>query len=334
MSSGVMNYEKKGYGRMMVPTPEAYDSGINRRISPYRGIIVAIPAFNEEVAIGSIVILSLKYAETVLVIDDGSHDNTSEIARMAGAEVIRHDVNQGKGMGIKEAFQFAKERNAKVLVLIDGDGQHNPDEIPLLIKPILSGEADIVNGSRFIVKNGHQVPKYRRVGQEVLTAVTNLGSKRKVTDSQNGFRAFSGRSFDCFSFENTNMAIESEMLIDAASADMRIKEVQIYVRYDVAGSTYNPIVHGLSVLVTTIAMISRKRLLLFFGTPGIAFLLLGVLLIFFEINTVNITPNATILYGTTGVLSIVMGILCLFSGVILSYIQSVVTRLTRAIKEG
>jgi len=118
-------------------------------------VVVAIPAFNEEIAIGSVVLRSLKYADKVIVVNDGSKDRTAEIAKMAGADVIEHTTNGGKGAAIKDAFDYAKFVNADILVLIDGDGQHNPDEIPVLLAPILKGEADFVNGSRFINGNGH-----------------------------------------------------------------------------------------------------------------------------------------------------------------------------------
>ncbi len=136
-------------------------------------ILVAVPCLNEEVSIGSIVLRSLQYANEVLVIDDGSSDKTAVIAKLAGAEVIKHEKNMGKGAGIKDAFDYAKDVNADILILIDGDGQHNPDEIPQLIKPIIDGGVDIVNGSRFLIKNGFHIPAYSRVGQEVLTMVTN-----------------------------------------------------------------------------------------------------------------------------------------------------------------
>ncbi len=118
-------------------------------------------------------------------------------------------------------------------MLIDGDGQHDPDEIPVLLAPILKGEADMVNGSRFLAQNGNHVPAYRRVGQEVLTMATNAGSHSNITDTQNGFRAFSKKTFNSFSFGQSGMAIESEMLMDASKAELRIKEVPIDVRYDV-----------------------------------------------------------------------------------------------------
>ncbi len=133
---------------------DALENSYMRSAKPY--VIVAIPAFNEEIAIGSVVLRSKKYADEVIVIDDGSKDQTAEIATMAGAKVLPHLNNGGKGAAIKDAFAYAKKANADVLILIDGDGQHNPDEIPVLLAPIFKGDADIVNGSRFLANTSEQ----------------------------------------------------------------------------------------------------------------------------------------------------------------------------------
>lgn len=287
-------------------------------------VIVAIPAYNEEVAVGSVVLRSLKYADKVIVIDDGSKDKTAEIARLAGAEVIVHKTNEGKGAGIRDAFSYAKKANAEILVLIDGDGQHNADEIPLLLAPIMTGEADVVNGSRFVNGNGHNVPKYRRVGQEVLTAATNTGTKMRITDSQNGFRAFSKKTFDCFSFHQNGMAIESEMLMDAAGANFTIKEVPINVRYDVAKpSTYNPVSHGFSVLGNVIGLVSQRRPLIFFCVPGVIVLAAGLIFCFLVLDTFNMTRNIAIGYTMIAVLCIMLGVTGIFTGFILNSIQGI-----------
>ncbi len=287
-------------------------------------VMVAIPAYNEEVAIGSIVLRSRKYADKVVVVDDGSVDKTAEIARMAGAEVISHKINEGKGAAIRDAFEYAKKTNTDILVLIDGDGQHNPDEIPLLLSPILNGEADVVNGSRFVNGNGRNVPRYRRLGQEVLTLATNTGTKMHITDTQNGFRAFSRKTFGCFGFRQNGMAIESEMLMDAANAEMRIKEVPIDVRYDVAkASTYNPITHGFVVLGSVISLISQRRPLMFFCVPGALVFVIGLFFAFLTFDAFNVTRNISIFYTMTTVTCIIVGTFSTFTGFILNAIQNI-----------
>ena len=209
--------------------------------------VAIIPAFNEEVAIGSIILRTLQYVDSVLIVNDGSDDKTSQVAELAGAKVINHTTNLGKGEALKSGFNAIDDFD--IIVTIDGDGQHNPDEIPLLIKPIIEDGADLVNGSRYMNGPEENTPAYRRVGQQVLDKATNISAGIDVTDSQSGFRAFSKKSKDCFRFKDTGFGIESEMLVDAAEAGLKIVEVPITVRYDVDGSTKDPVTHGVGVLL-------------------------------------------------------------------------------------
>lgn len=126
------------------------------------GITAILPAYNEEVSIGSVVLRTRKFVDRVVVIDDGSSDRTSEVAALAGAVVLRHAKNQGKGAALKTGFE-AMNGDA-VIVTIDSDGQHDPADIPRLVDPILRGEADMVNGSRYLNGNKKDTPLYRRVG--------------------------------------------------------------------------------------------------------------------------------------------------------------------------
>ena len=209
--------------------------------------IAIIPAYNEEVEISAIIKRSLKFVDKVVVVDDGSTDRTSQIAKDAGARVIKHYNNLGKGVSLKDAF--AEVRGFDIVVTIDGDGQHNPDEMPKLMRPIREGRADLVNGSRYL-NGSDDTPTYRRAGQKVLDIATNITSGTHVTDSQSGFRAFAGKAIPYFRFRDTGFGIESEMLADAAENNLRILEVPITVRYDVENpSTNGPAVHVTEVLI-------------------------------------------------------------------------------------
>lgn len=211
-------------------------------------IIVIIPAFNEQAAIGEVVERSLRYADDVLVIDDGSADDTSEIAEKAGASILKHPTNFGKGVSLRDAF--AQVEGYDIVVTIDGDGQHNPDEIPDLIKPICEGRADFVNGSRYLNGFDENTPAYRRVGQTVLDIATNITAGTDVTDSQSGFRAFKGSTISCYKFRDPGFGIESEMIADASENNLKIIEVPITVKYDVENSsTKGPVTHGVGVLL-------------------------------------------------------------------------------------
>lgn len=209
--------------------------------------VAIIPAYNEEVALGSIILRTLQYVDEVIIVNDGSDDKTVEVARLAGAEIINHATNLGKGEALKSGFSAIGD--VDVVVTIDGDGQHNPDEIPSLIKPVIEDGADLVNGSRYMNGPEENTPAYRRVGQQVLDNATNISAGIKVTDSQSGFRAFSPAACKVFRFYDTGFGIESEMLVDVAEAGLKIVEVPITVRYDVDGSTKNPVTHGVGVLL-------------------------------------------------------------------------------------
>jgi len=252
-----------------VPSITIKEESLNARGAPPQNVTVILPAFNEEVSIGSIVLLTQHYADHVIVVDDGSLDRTAAIARKAGAHVIVHEENKGKGAALKTGFTAASALEADVIVTMDSDGQHNPSEIPKLVSPILKGNAEMVNGSRYLNHTDKNTPVYRRFGQAILDTATNMNSGLNITDSQSGFRAFAGSTKDVFRFNATGMAIESEMLADAGRSGLRIKEVEIGVRYDVDGSTMSPIKHGLGVLVMVLKDVEFNRPLYYLTVPGI-----------------------------------------------------------------
>lgn len=239
-------------------------------------ITALLPAFNEEVSIGSVVLRTRQFADRVIVVDDGSSDRTAEVATLAGAEVIRHKENRGKGAALKTGFESLN--GDSVIVTIDTDGQHDPADIPRLVAPILQGEADMVNGSRYLNGDKKDTPFYRRVGQKVLDTATNFDAGLSVTDSQSGFRAFSGHAKDVFRFHQNGLAIESEMLADAAAAGLRIKEVEIGVRYDVDGSSEHPLTHGVRVLLKVLHDMELRRPLYYFTAPGLLLAGAGILM--------------------------------------------------------
>jgi glycosyltransferase involved in cell wall biosynthesis len=209
-------------------------------------IVVAIPCFNTRPFIGDIVRIARNYADRVIVVDDGSHDGTPEIARAAGALVTSHDRNRGYGATIKSCFEEAKANTADILVIIDGDGQHDPDEIPRLIAPILQGEADLVIGSRFL-NNEVRRPRYRKFGIRLITFLVNLGSRTKVSDSQSGFRSYDQRLIRAFSLTETGMSSSLETLEKSRRLGAVIKEVPISCHYSSSTPNFNAFWHGLTV---------------------------------------------------------------------------------------
>ncbi|WP_288975991.1 glycosyltransferase family 2 protein [Methanosphaera stadtmanae] len=272
-------------------------------------VAVLLPAYNEEVSIASMILLSLQYADEVIVIDDGSSDRTSEVSRLAGATVLSHTTNKGKGAALKTGFKYAQDYD--IIVTIDADGQHNPSEIPDVIKPIMEDRADIVNGSRYIAGKDTTTPTYRRVGQTVLDNATYLASGVKLTDTQSGFRAFSSKSIEYFNFDPNGFGIESDMLIEASVNKLRIVEVEITVRYDVNTTTDNPIVQGFSVLMRILELMRFNRPLYFYGISGSIVLFLGILIIL-TVKASLFTNNIYI--SAIGYFIVVMGLFLLFFG--------------------
>ncbi len=294
-----------------------------KEVTVPQNITVVLPAYNEEVAIGSIVLLTCKYADSVIVVDDGSSDRTADVARKAGAEVIVHEVNKGKGRALKTGFTAAVALGADIIVTMDSDGQHNPADIPKLVEPILKGEADMVNGSRYLNGLGKNTPAYRRVGQTILDEVTNLNSGLHITDSQSGFRAFAASTKGVFRFTAKGMAIESEMLADAGRHGLRITEVEISVRYDVDGSTENPIKHGFGVLMMVLKDIEFNRPLYYLTLPGsilgIIGLIMGVIFLREFILGKNLYFGPTMLM----VLCIVIGSFMALMGIMLHSVSTI-----------
>jgi glycosyltransferase involved in cell wall biosynthesis len=278
-------------------------------------VLAGIAAYNEASYIGSIVLQSRQYVDEVIVVDDGSTDNTTKVAELAGATVIRHAENSGKGAAIKTILAEAKKRNPDVLVLLDADAQHDPNEIPALIKPI-SGGFDLVIGSR--EAQDYKTPRYRRVGRKVLLHSARLASKTNISDSESGFRALSPKAIKRLDLRAKGFAIESEMITSAADTNLKITEVPISNIYTMDGSTLNPVRHGIDVLSRIIVIISQRRPLFFFGLVGGILLVIGLVIGIRVINIATTTGNLAIGSTILTTLFIMAGILSIFTGVILN----------------
>ena len=214
-------------------------------------VIAAIPCYNEERFIGEVVLNAKKYVDQVIVIDDGSRDGTAEAARAAGASVIRYETRKGAGAATKACFEAAKLNNADILVTLDGDGQHDPTEISRIVKPILDGEADLVIGSRFLDKHSN-IPRYRKVGIEVINFLYNFGSKVKLSDTQSCFRAYGKRAIHSLNITDSGFGFSVELLIEARHKNLAITEEPIVCLYHSSSHTQNPVRHGLGVALTVI----------------------------------------------------------------------------------
>jgi glycosyltransferase involved in cell wall biosynthesis len=267
-------------------------------------ILVCVPAFNEAENISDIVNRSKKYADEVLVYDDGSTDDTQQIAMSAGATVIRSPENKGYGVAIRSLFQAAKQKGADIMVTLDSDGQHNPDQIPPLIENLKQG-FDLVIGSRFLRSDDKdKVPKFRSFGIKTITKLTQSASYRGITDSQSGFRAYNKNALSKINLYEDGMAVSTEILLRAGEKKLLVAEVPITINYDNKDtSTHNPITHGIGVAYSVFQFISLRHPLAFYGLPGIA--LLGVAAYFIK-HALNLFSETG--YVSTNLILISVGI--------------------------
>lgn len=289
-------------------------------------LTVVIPAYNEAKMIADIVSGSLKYADEVIVVDDGSRDNTSFVARAAGARVIRLPKNNGKGVALTLGLKTAAINGADVIVCLDGDGQHDPDEIPRVALPVIRGEADVVVGSRFLDPVGSkEIPGYRQVGQTILTKATNIGSGKgvKITDSQSGFRSLSRNAVLKMELTEEGMGIESEILIDASKLGLRIKEVPITCKYDgLNTSKMAPGKHGVSVLSSILRNVRDEHPMLYFGVGGMILALIGVSAGLYSLYQFTLMKSLPFLPSLVAVLFFFLGAISVFSGILLNSLAS------------
>jgi glycosyltransferase involved in cell wall biosynthesis len=220
-------------------------------------VIVGIPAYNEGQFIGEIVLKCREFADDVIVVDDGSTDDTAKVAKTAGASVIIREINGGAGEATKSCFEEARRKGARVLVTLDGDGQHNPEEITQVVAPVLAGRADLVICSRFLT-NHSTIPRYRRFGINVITWLYDIGHDFKISDAQSCFRAYGEKALQSLDIKEQGFAFSVELLIKARQRGLTIIEVPISCVYHTASHSANPLLHGIGVALAVIKLRLRS----------------------------------------------------------------------------
>ena len=291
-------------------------------------ITIGIPAFNEEKNIAGLIIKLRKFTDNILVCDDGSSDATADIAKALGATVISHQKNLGYGAAIRSIFLKAKEMNSDVLVTFDADGQHRVEDIQTVISPILDKKFGIVIGSRFL-SNEDTVPKYRKLGVNVITKITNTSISEKLTDSQSGFRAYSNQVLKEIIPSDSGMGVSTEILIKASSKNISIGEVPIKIIYGENTSTHNPVSHGTSVIFSTIKFTSIENPLKFYGIPSLIFLIIGASFTIWTIQDYTVSGDLITNIAIIAIGCVIVGVVLLLCAILLYSLVSVVREGTK-----
>ena len=222
-----------------------------------------IPCYNEALCISDVVSRACKLVDISVVADDNSTDDTVEKVRQHKAYIMRNHGKRGVGANTQAGFDKALALGCDFVVTLDGDGQHNPDEIPELLKPLLNGDADIVIGTRF---KGDEcsVPHYRRLGIRTITWLYNIWNKQKLSDTLCCFRAFNRNVLSTVYPSEPGYAFCVEMLIKARHAGYRISEIPVHVLYHSQleqNSSRDPITLGIALALGVIKWRIKTELL-------------------------------------------------------------------------
>lgn len=294
-------------------------------------IVACIPAFNAGNSIKKVVKRAKGYVDQVIVINDGSIDNTEEEAINAGAKVVNHIINLGYGSAVSTCLKSGIDADADIVITLDADLQHNPEEIPLLVKPIMEGTCDMVTGSRFIAHDvDGNLPTYRKFGITMLTKVTNFMARTTISDATTGFRAYSNyaaRTIGSKAF-SPGMGASSQILMEAFRSGLRVKEVPVTILYKtgVDTSSQNAMSMGFRILTSIIRYITIRRPLSLIGIPGLAILSIGVACLFLLLDIFNATRIIPTGLGMLTVGTAVIGLVLLMTSVILYTISKLFKR--------
>lgn len=199
--------------------------------------LAIMPAFNEEGSVGAVIdeIRAFDPDFEIVVIDDGSGDRTSEVARSRGVHVVTLPFNLGIGAAVQTGFRFARANAFDLAVQIDADGQHDPSELPVVLAPLLAGEADFVVGSRFTDVRGFRSSFARRLGIRLFALIVSAIARQHLTDTTSGFRAVNRRGIALFAADYPHDYPEVETTVMVVKHRLRVKEVPVRMRERASG---------------------------------------------------------------------------------------------------
>jgi glycosyltransferase involved in cell wall biosynthesis len=213
-------------------------AALDERLARLRRVAI-VPARDEEDCVADVVreIRAFDPDLEVVVVDDGSHDRTAAVAGAAGARVVRLPFSLGIGGAVQTGFRYALEHGFQLAVRLDGDGQHDPRELPRLLEPVLAGEADIVVGSRFASGSGYRAPLARSLGIRLFSRLVSRLVRQRVTDTTSGFQALNRRAIALFAADYPHDYPEVEATVMVFRHRLRLREVPVGMRARAAGTS-------------------------------------------------------------------------------------------------
>lgn len=319
------------------PTVETFDESDDYAVTAVPegaqsvGTAVAIPAYNEADTIGDVVAEAMEGADEVIVVDDGSADETARRAADAGATVISHDRNRGYGAALMTAFETAVDRDVDRLVTVDGDGQHDPEDIETLAEVVAESEANVAIGSRFAGESPKGMPRYRRFGLLVVNTMMNvsLGNVLPgswIRDTQSGFRAYDSAAIESVRSTDgigADMDASLDILYHLQKEGFDIEERPTVIDYEIDdSSSHHPLRHGLQLVSTILWTVERKHPVLLLGTPGVLITLGGLAIGY--VTAIDYVSTGTFPLGTAlaAVFATLLGVFACFTAIVLHSLQA------------
>jgi len=293
--------------------------------------LVAIPASNEAETIGEVVRVARDHADRVLVVDDGSEDDTAARAEAAGATVYRHDYNRGYGAALKTAFREACRWGVDHLVTLDGDGQHDPADVPRLVETLEREDADLVIGSRFVGTGATEMPLYRRIGVRVINVLTkaSVGIVRAdswVRDTQSGYRAYGPRAIRTIADDVTlgnGWSASTDILYHVHERGFDVAEVHTTIDYTVDhANNHNPVGQGLSLVGNILKTVEQKHPIAIIGLPGFATAVVGLGGSYWTLSTFIQTGAFAVPTAIASAFLVLAGILACCTAIILHHLTT------------
>jgi glycosyltransferase involved in cell wall biosynthesis len=216
----------------------------------YPGVWIVIPAFNEAAVIGEVIADVRSVFDHVVCVDDGSIDGTGEIARRAGAYLVRHPINLGQGAAIQTGVEYArKQAGAQVFATFDADGQHRVKDLVAMIDRLGAGDVDVVIGTRFATNEGSRPPFLKRIVLRTAARLSRRGRRLGLTDTNNGLRVFNKKVADGLNITMSGMSHANEIIMLIAENHWRVAEYPVEVLYtEYSKSKGQPLLNGVNII--------------------------------------------------------------------------------------